>query len=170
MSALLGQAPSAAGIAVQTVQTFIGNITNAKGGTISAGRTGIVVNEHVNQFVGNIVNMGAITAVSGIVVGCGCGVSTFAGSISNNGTITAAAVLSVTSKLTPFLAVTLAERILAASSTGGAPGTSGWSSGTSGATAEVHVGSMLSLPGLTVRFVAFAGNAQVPESQPAEIE
>ena len=59
-------------------------------GTISAGRTGIVVNEHVNQFVGNIVNMGAITAVSGIVVGCGCGVSTFAGSITNNGTITAA--------------------------------------------------------------------------------
>ncbi|MFZ3350038.1 MAG: autotransporter domain-containing protein [Xanthobacteraceae bacterium] len=83
---------SAAGIAVQTIQTFIGNITNAKSGTISAGHTGIVVNEHVNQFVGNIVNMGAITAVSGIVVGCGCGVSTFAGSISNNGTITAAAV------------------------------------------------------------------------------
>ncbi len=51
-----------------------------------------VVNEQVNQFVGNIVNMGAITAVEGIVVGCGCGVSTFAGSISNNGTITAAAV------------------------------------------------------------------------------
>jgi len=83
---------SAAGIAVQTVQTFIGNITNAQGGTISAGRTGIVVNEQVNQFVGNIVNMGAITAVDGVVVGCGCGVSTFAGSISNNGTITAAAV------------------------------------------------------------------------------
>ena len=83
---------SAAGIAVQTVQTFIGNITNAQGGTISAGRTGIVVNEQVNQFVGNIVNMGAITAVDGVVVGCGCGVSTFAGSISNNGMITAAAV------------------------------------------------------------------------------
>ncbi len=83
---------SAAGIAVQTVQTFVGNITNAQGGTISAGRTGIVVNEQVNQFVGNIVNLGAITAVDGIVVGCGCGVSTFAGSISNNGTITAAAV------------------------------------------------------------------------------
>jgi len=78
------------GIAVQAVQTFFGNISNAGGGTISAGGAGILVDENVKQFVGNIVNMGAITAVSGIVVGCSCGVSTFAGGITNSGTITAA--------------------------------------------------------------------------------
>ena len=80
------------------------------------------------------------------------------------------AALSVTSKLTPALAVTVrrddrrrVERRRGARDGGvrRAPGAA--------RRADVQAGSMLSAPGLCVRSVALVGKLHVPESQPAEI-
>jgi len=111
------------GIIVSGVTTFSGGISNS--GTITAGFTGIAVN-NVSNFSGGITNTGAITANfagigvtdsatfagpisnhgtivagTGILVGCGCGVTLVTGGITNSGTIAAiSAAIRVTNVAT----------------------------------------------------------------------
>ena len=78
----------ASGIAVADIGTFTGNIINTVGGTISASGAGISVSDS-RTFIGNLSNGGIITAGTGIVVGCSCGITNFTGDIVNSGMINA---------------------------------------------------------------------------------
>jgi hypothetical protein len=77
------------GIALYSVSTFAGDITNSKGATISAGQIGIRLGAFgdlpVSFFTGNILNSGTITAKTGISISD----STIAGAIIDSGTIVA---------------------------------------------------------------------------------
>jgi autotransporter passenger strand-loop-strand repeat protein len=76
------------GVSLETVSTFVGDITNSKSGTISAGigiNLGFQGVNPVASFIGNIVNSGTITARTGISISD----STIVGAIVDSGTIVA---------------------------------------------------------------------------------
>jgi fibronectin-binding autotransporter adhesin len=76
-----GQEGAGAGISLQSVSLFTGNIANTK--TIVASRTGIALG-NFSSFAGGITNIGSITAESGIQFKNG---STFSGGVTNAGLI-----------------------------------------------------------------------------------
>ena len=76
------------GIAVDDIGTFTGNVINSSSGTISASGAGISISDS-RTFIGNVSNGGLITAGTGIVVGCSCGITNFTGDIVNSGNINA---------------------------------------------------------------------------------
>ena len=78
------------GIALYTVSTFTGDITNSKGGAIPAGTVGIKLGSHGTvgeyaSFTGNVVNSGSLAAKTAISISD----STIFGAIVDSGTIVA---------------------------------------------------------------------------------
>ena len=67
-----------------TGSTFTGGISSA--GTISAGAAGIYLSQQITTFLGNVVNSGTISALTGVYVGR---IATFSGNVSNAGQILA---------------------------------------------------------------------------------